>query len=159
MTLYFLRHGIAADREAWEGDDASRPLTDEGCKAMEHEAKALARLELNPDLIITSPLKRAKQTAKILAERLSAEKRLVEDGRLAESFDTRALAAILSEWRDAKSIVLVGHEPDFSETISRVIGGGRIDLKKGGIARVAVTDPSAPSGELVWLIAPKVLGV
>ena len=157
MKLYFLRHGIAADREEWTGDDASRPLTSEGRKCMDREAKGMEDLNLCPDRIITSPLKRAKETAQIVAERLHLEDKLVEDQRLADSFDAARLSEILSENDSAASIMLVGHEPDFSETIGEVIGGASIDLKKGGLARIDLHDASATRGELVWLIPPKAL--
>lgn len=158
MKLYFLRHGIAADPEEWSGDDAQRPLTAQGRKCMEHEAKALAKLGMEPDRIVTSPLKRAKETAKIVAERLGLEDKLVEDERLGGDFDVQRLGALLGDHPDAQSLMLVGHEPDFSHTIGQLIGGARIDLKKGGLARVDLADATAREGELVWLLPPKVLG-
>jgi phosphohistidine phosphatase len=157
MKLYFLRHGVAVDADEWEGDDASRPLTGAGRKEMEREAKAIAKLDLQIDCIITSPLKRAKETAEIVAERLDAADRVMEDDRLAGGFDAAHLALLLGE-RDAKeSIMLVGHEPDFSKTIVQLIGGGSVDLKKGGLARIDIDDPKIPAGDLLWLIPPKVL--
>ena len=158
MKVYFLRHGIAANREEWSGDDAQRPLTAQGRKCMEHEGKALAKFGLEPDVILTSPLKRAKETAEIVAERLGLEDRLVEDERLAGGFELQLLRALLDDHRDAKSLMLVGHEPDFSRTVGQLVGGARIDLKKGGIARVDLADATARDGELVWLLPPKVLG-
>jgi len=155
MKVYFLRHGMAVDSDEWKGSDAERPLTSEGRKNMEREAKALAQLDLEPDVVITSPLTRAKQTAQIVAERL--QNRVTEDVRLAESFDMNVLTGILRERADLQSILLVGHEPDFSSTIGQLIGGGRIDLKKGGLARVDLPDASSASGELIWLIPPKFL--
>jgi len=59
--------------------------------------------------------------------------------------------------RDADAIMLVGHEPSMSETISRVVGGGEIDLKKGGLACFEVRDADSLHGRLLWLIPPKVL--
>jgi len=158
MKLYFLRHGIAADRDEWSGDDAERPLTAQGRKCMEHEAKALAHLGIEPDRIVTSPLRRAKETAEIVAERLGLDDRLAEDQRLAEGFDVNALAEMLRTYGDVDCLLLVGHEPDFSHTIGRLIGGARIDLKKGGLARVDIADAASREGELVWLLPPKVLG-
>ena len=155
MKVYFLRHGIAADRDEWKGSDAERPLTAQGRKNMEREAKALADLEFDPDVIITSPFTRAKQTAEIVAERLHRENILTEDLRLAEPFDAGVLTEILRECDDLQSVLLVGHEPDFSRTIGQLVGGGRIDLKKGGLARVDLPDASSASGELIWLIPPK----
>lgn len=155
MKIYFLRHGVAVESDEWQGDDATRPLTGDGRKAMEREAKAIAQMGIEPDLIITSPLVRAKETAAIAAEQLKMKP--VEDARLAGDFGTKALSQILREHADAHSIMLVGHEPDFSRTIGELIGGGRVDIKKGGLARVDVDGASLQSGELVWLIPPKAL--
>lgn len=155
MRLYWLRHGIAADRESWSGEDADRPLTPDGRKSMEREAKSIAALDLQLERIITSPLKRAKETAQIVADRLPDAK-LSEDQRLA-GLNRQRLSALLTEHRGTDSLLLVGHEPDFSSTISEITGGSQIVVKKGGLARVDLTDPSALDGELVWLIPPKVL--
>ena len=74
MKIYFLRHGIAYERETWEGDnDELRPLTEEGIAAMKVEAKIFKGLKLKLDAIITSPLVRAHDTAKIVAKRLDMD--------------------------------------------------------------------------------------
>lgn len=157
LKLYFLRHGQAGNREEWEGDDAERPLTADGKKRMQREAATIRKLDLPLDAIITSPLVRAAQTAEIVAKAQSASVRLLTDGRLAPGFGPRHLAAILAAHRDAGGLMLVGHEPDFSETISRVAGGGRLTMKKGALACLEMEDPGSLNGTLVWLIPPKVL--
>jgi phosphohistidine phosphatase SixA len=63
----------------------------------------------------------------------------------------------MAEHRDARGLMLVGHEPDFSETIGRVMGGGRLTMKKGALACIQVEDPASLKGTLVWLIPPRVL--
>ena len=83
--------------------------------------------------------------------------RLVTDGRLAPGFGAKHLAAIMAEHRGARGLMLVGHEPDFSTVISACIGGGRIECKKGGLARVDIEDPTTLAGLLVWLLPPRVL--
>lgn len=155
MKMYFLRHGVAVESDEWQGDDATRPLTSDGRKAMEREAKAIAQMEIEPELLITSPLARAKETAAIAGEELKMEP--IEDKRLAGGFGMQALSQILREHADARSIMLVGHEPDFSGVIGELIGGGRVEIKKGGLARVDVDGASLQSGKLVWLIPPKAL--
>ncbi len=157
MKLYFLRHGIAADREDWQGSDFDRPLTGEGCERMEREAKAISELRIDPDVILTSPLVRAKQTAQILAKGLKLENRLKEDERLSPGFDVQRLRSILRDRAGDESIVLVGHEPDLSETAGELTGGARIAMKKGGLALVELDGGSSSSGELAWLVPPKVL--
>jgi phosphohistidine phosphatase len=157
MKLYFLRHGQAGSRQDWQEDDSKRPLTVEGKKRMQREAAAVWRLDPSLDVIISSPLVRALQTAEIVAKARGSAVRLVTDGRLAPGFGPERLRAIVAEHRNAKGLMLVGHEPDLSETISQVTGG-RIVMKKGALACVEVEDPSSLEGTLAWLIPPKVLG-
>ncbi len=159
MRCYFLRHGVAVDPDQWEGDDADRPLTAEGKERMAREAKTIAELSLEFDAIITSPLLRAKQTADIVADKMKIRSRLVEDRRLGFAFDSRALKGILCERPGASAIMLVGHEPSMSRAIGEVVGGARIDLKKGSLACVDFDNPASLVGELVWLIPPKVLAL
>lgn len=156
MELYFLRHGLA-DRELWDGPDFERPLTETGKKRMALQAESMAALGLSPELILASPLQRALQTAQIVASRLELQDHLTIDRRIGPGFDAHALRQILDDYPDAGSLMLVGHEPDFSMTISALTGGGRLVVKKGSLARVDVFDPHALAGELVWLIPPKVL--
>jgi phosphohistidine phosphatase len=149
MRLYFLRHGLAADREDWPAEeDFARPLTARGQDQLKRTAETLAALDLRLDVILTSPLTRALQTAEIVAKRLDMLDRLVPDQRLSPGFEVGQLSA---------NLMLVGHEPDFSQTISALIGGGTIVCKKGGLARVDVPSGTQLAGELVWLIPPSVL--
>jgi phosphohistidine phosphatase len=157
LSLYLLRHGQAGSRADWHGDDAQRPLTVEGKQRMGREAAAIKKLGVPLDLIFCSPLIRAYQTAEIVAKAMNASERLTADERLEPGFGPKQLAAILGEHRKAQGLMLVGHEPDFSETISQVIGGSRIAMKKGALAYVQMEDPASLQGVLVWLIPPKVL--
>jgi phosphohistidine phosphatase len=158
MKLYFLRHGLA-DRSAWMGMDFERPLTEEGKERMMQEADSIKQLDLGLDAILTSPLVRAYQTAEIVAEQLSMLDLLVVDERLEPGFGPSDLTGILEGYPHADEIMLIGHEPDFSETISYLIGGGNIVCKKGSLARVDLVDAGPLAGELVWLIPPKALRV
>jgi phosphohistidine phosphatase len=155
MRCYFLRHGLAGDPARWRGDDFDRPLTAEGEERMAREAKTLSALDLELGAIVSSPLVRAKQTATIVADRLKM--RVAEDERLGTRFNERALREVLGEFRDVAAILLVGHEPSMSATIGVVVGGARIDLKKGGLACVSFDDPESLAGDLVWLLPPKLL--
>jgi phosphohistidine phosphatase len=158
MRLYFLRHGLAADREDWPAEeDFARPLTARGQDQLKRTAETLAALDLRLDVILTSPLTRALQTAEIVAKRLDMLDRLVPDQRLSPGFEVGQLSAILQAHPGAANLMLVGHEPDFSQTISALIGGGTIVCKKGGLARVDVPSGTQLAGELVWLIPPSVL--
>ncbi len=158
MKLFFLRHGLA-DRSAWSGDDFARPLTQHGVDRMILEAETIAKLDLPLDAILTSPLKRALQTAEIVAEQLNLLDRLKVDERLSPGFGRADLLAILEDHTYAEALMFVGHEPDFSYTIEGIIGGGTVVCKKGSLARVDLTDAGVLSGELVWLIPPKALAI
>lgn len=157
MKLYFLRHGPAADREDWPGNDAERPLTDEGVKLVERVAATIAGLGLEPDFILTSPLVRARQTAAVLAAVLHMKNKLRVDDRLGPDLDTDQLAAILGDHQHSRSLMMVGHEPGIGRAISALIGGARVVCKKGGLACVRIDDPPSSQGELLWLIPPNIL--
>jgi phosphohistidine phosphatase len=157
MEIYFLRHGDAGSRETWKGTDASRPLSDEGAARMAREASTMALLRLPLDRILASPLVRAQQTAEIVARRLRLLDAMTEDDRLAPGFGIDELRSIVREHRGLTGLLLVGHEPDFSSVISACTGGGRVECKKGCLARVDIADPASLSGLLVWLLPPRVL--
>jgi phosphohistidine phosphatase len=157
MRLYFLRHGVAEQRGKWTGPDEARPLTKEGIDRMITQAERMAKLGLRPDLIVTSPFARAAQTAQIVAERLERTESLVSDDRLASGFDLRAFSRVLKDHSTAPTVMLVGHEPDFSQVIGQLVGGARMVLKKGGLACVEVYGGSLVSGELLWLATPQLL--
>jgi len=112
---------------------------------------------LAPDVIVTSPLARARRTAEIVAEELGMSERLVEDRRLAYGFDARRLAEIVAREAPAAGLMVVGHEPDFSATVAELTGGGRVDFKKGGLARVDVEGPRLDDGRLAWLLTPALI--
>ncbi len=158
MILYFFRHGLAEERETWSGDDALRPLTKKGENAVAQAAVTMLELGLRLDVILTSPYQRAYQTALILAKGLKKMEVLVQDERLAPGFGLPGLTELLKDHKSAQNILLVGHEPDFSQTVSDLIGGGYLVFKKGGLARVDIIQPLPIKGELVWLVPPKLLG-
>lgn len=149
MQLYFLRHG-EADWPNWTKPDDERPLTDFGKKEVRQVAKFLNRLKVKPDLIVTSPLPRALQTAEVAAEQLKTKLR--QDEALEPGFGISELSTVLKRHR-SKVLMLVGHEPDFSSVISALIGAS-LKLSKSGVALVDI-DPEAQEGRLLWLFPPK----
>jgi len=159
MILIFLRHGRAENSAGWPGPDSERPLTQEGKAKMRREAATIARLGIGLDLILSSPLARALQTAEIVAKELGLVGKLIAEKRLSPGFGPEALTQLIQERSRASALMLVGHEPDFSATISRLIGGGRVECKKGSLIAVNLPDPSRLKGDLVWLIPPKVLAL
>jgi phosphohistidine phosphatase len=155
--LYFLRHGSAADRVGWIEDDAERPLTPEGRQRVNEISTALDRFGLKLDRIVTSPYVRAHQTAAILARKLGIEDRLDVDARLVPGFTVSHLTEVLREKSAESAILLVGHEPDLSDTLAELIGGGHFKFKKAALARVDLTDSCPLRGHLAWFIPPKLL--
>jgi phosphohistidine phosphatase len=159
MKCYFLRHGLAVDAGEWSRSDFDRPLSREGRERTTRSAKTIADLGLTVDVIVSSLLVRAKQTAVIVAERLKLQNRLIEDERLGGSFGLNYFAEILAEHHTADAILLVGHEPGVSRTVGELVGGADIDFKPGSLACVNVPDPMKLVGALLWLIPAKVLAL
>ena len=155
MELYFLRHGIAEDEGPEGTGDAGRRLTKEGAAKMRAEARVLRQLGLRLDTLLSSPLARAHETAQIVAKELGLELRLSD--ALAPGCDARRLLDLLGEHRAAERVMVVGHEPGFSALIGELTGGSRVQLKKGGLARVDLAAPEPGAATLVWLLPPKLL--
>jgi len=122
------------------------------------EARTLRDMGLTVELIVTSPLARARRTAELVADELGMRGRLHVDQRLAHGFDVRRLAELTAEHTPAAAMMIVGHEPDLSVVVADLIGGGALVMKKGGLARVDLDAPRPGGGELVWLLTPPLLG-
>ncbi len=133
MRLYLVRHGRAEDRELWNpANDHLRPLTAYGKNRMRKADRTMKALDVKPDYILTSPLTRARQTADILAEGLGCP---VEETEALVYFGVSALADMLAGCDDDQSLMIVGHEPDFSAVVEMVTGGGHVVVKKGSLIR------------------------
>jgi phosphohistidine phosphatase len=157
--LYLIRHGVAEERgDAWP-DDSKRPLTEEGTSRMRKAARGLSRLGIAFDIVLTSPLVRARQTAEIVAGGLAPRPSLVNIESLAPDAGYAALMADLEKHARKPRIALVGHEPDIGELAARLVGSRRaIEFKKGAICRIDLDEipPSGP-GQLRWFVTPKIL--
>ncbi len=157
MQICLLRHGPAEERGAHYPDDDVRPLSPGGLAKTEAAANGFIKL-FKPDVILTSPLVRAQQTAEIM-RRASGLKRVWQEPALA-SGDDRALFAALQKLQAAESILLVGHQPLLSHTLSNLVAGDPYSMqstfKKGAAAAVtiagAAVEPGA--GTLEWLLQP-----
>jgi phosphohistidine phosphatase len=162
MTLYFLRHAVALDRSVWKKEDSQRPLNKEGKKKLRKETKGLKHLDLQFDSILTSPYKRAYDTAMIVAEALKAEKKVkvVEDLK-SEGSPEILVRQLAKTYRPKDSVLLVGHEPYLSKLISVLIGADKslsLDFKKGGLCRLdADALRYGRCASLKWWLPPKLL--
>ena len=156
LQLYLLRHADAGDPMAWPGDDAERPLSAKGKRQARRLGSLLADIGFRPDLILTSPKVRAADTARIVGRAVDVKPD--DERRLATPFELNDVGSILGAHPEARRVVLVGHDPDFSSTASTLTGAA-IELRKGAIARIDLPDsqPAAGQGVLRWLIPPGVV--
>jgi phosphohistidine phosphatase len=160
MELFILRHGKAEQRSPTIKSDLRRKLTKEGEKEIEDVADALSSLKIKFNYIITSPLKRAKQTAEIVLKKCKETNSLVEWNELKPESKTNALYEKLSSLKINSTVLLVGHDPFLSSMIGEIITDGknncRVILKKGGLAKISLNSLKPKiNGELQWLIGPK----
>src|SRR5438477_9348336 len=157
--LYLIRHGIAEERgEAWP-DDAKRPLSPDGMGRLRKSARALARLGVTFDVIVTSPLVRTRQTAEIFAGGLDPHPHITTAESLAPGGTPAAVLSDLEKHAKRERIALVGHEPGIGELAARLIGTRHpIPFKKGAVCRVDVEGlPSPGPGNLRWFLTAKIL--
>jgi phosphohistidine phosphatase len=155
MDLLILRHGKAVDRR--EGlPDGERTLTKKGTRDIRRISRWMARSGVIPDVIVSSPLPRAKETAEIVADRIGFGGSVSLWDELAPGPDPAAVVARLGELEGASLPLLVGHEPQLSSLIALLIGAGadaRITLGKGGIARIGeLSTAVGGTGGLLWLL-------
>jgi len=160
MNLYILRHGIAVDHGAagFENDD-ERPLTGKGERKLWAIAEAMKALEISFDLILSSPLVRARQTAEIVADALKCRKRMEITDTLAPQESAKPLIEYLRDQGAVDDVVLVGHEPFLSRLIASLISGNSdtsVLLKKGGFCKLSTDDlKHGKCAILEWLLTPK----
>jgi phosphohistidine phosphatase len=154
LELYLLRHADAGDSALWTGVDAERPLSQKGHRQAKALAALLKELGLRVDAVISSPLVRAAQTAKPVANATGVD--VLFDQRLGYDFGVGELGAIVGGLGPtSQRVVLVGHDPGFSEVVSH-LAGAQISMAKGALARIDMVDREvrAGSGDLRWLLPP-----
>jgi phosphohistidine phosphatase len=144
VELTLVRHGVAEDAGPRTGGrDEPRSLTPDGAERMRRAAAGLAALGVAPDLVLTSPLPRCRETAQIVQDAVGGQ--LVEDDRLRPGMDLAGLADVLAEHPEAARVVVCGHQPDLAEVATELAGGGRIEFKKGAavVLEAAALQPAA----------------
>lgn len=156
MQLWLVRHAVAVDPNEFEGPDIERPLTPKGEKRFLKFVRELAKEVDPPELVLTSPLVRAVQTADVLRRGMGLKKKDVAINELlTPGLDLPRLLEFLAT-QDPDRIALVGHEPDFSATLSMLIGGGQFAFGKGYVAAVDFEDvPVTGEGRLRWFVGPR----
>jgi phosphohistidine phosphatase len=157
MLLYFLRHASAGKTMSDPKKDERRPLDEEGILQARYVGRMLANLDIQVDQIISSSLKRARQTASLVANEMAFEAAVQIDDALRPEAEYEQFQAMLSRYKKYDAVMVVGHNPSLTEFLSKSIsagsGGAQIDFKKGSVARVEM---NGRTGMLQWLITPKV---
>jgi phosphohistidine phosphatase len=159
FELYLIRHGLAEERgEAWP-DDSKRPLTADGISSMRKEARGLARLGVVLDVVLSSPLVRARQTGELVSAALVSRPSLVTVDSLTPDANYGAIIGDLEKHARKTHIALVGHEPAIGELAARLIGSRHaLEFKKGAVCRIDVEElPPVGPGDLRWMLTPKIL--
>jgi phosphohistidine phosphatase len=152
VELYLLRHAHAGDPAKWQGDDAERPLSEKGRGQAERLGAFLAERRLKPGALLTSPRVRAVETAQIVGNAIGVKPEI--DERLAMALDLAGLSEVIDD-AGSRRVMLVGHDPDFSDLAATMVGAQSLALRKGALARIDVSLPLEPgAGILRWLLPP-----
>ena len=161
MNIHLLRHGIAAPLGKENNfRDEQRALTTEGIEKMCQAAQGLKRLQVDFDVIASSPLIRARQTAEIVAEALKFCQPVDEWDELVPEGAVDAVLRRLHEFRECRSVLLVGHQPSIGCIASYLVfGDARVSLpfKKGAVFCVQANAPPPWVGELLWTLPSRML--
>jgi phosphohistidine phosphatase len=157
MKITIIRHAIAVARGTEGIPDDERPLTKKGRRRFRETARGLAQICDRPDVLLTSPLPRATETAGIAAK---AWGRVTptEEPVLANA-DIDDILAVLARYSPDQRVAIVGHEPTLSNLLARLLGSGaneRFTLRKGGVAQVDTSEP-LEGGRLEWFLRPRIL--
>ncbi|MFT4177341.1 MAG: histidine phosphatase family protein [Luteolibacter sp.] len=152
MKLILLRHGTAEDFNP--GGDFHRALVEKGHRQAKNAGSFLKRHEQLPDIVLTSPLVRARQTAEDFCQAAGLDAPVIQDW-LASGMRAEHAAKELSAFGEFASVMIVGHEPDFSELIGWFLGAatGSIEVKKGALVCLETRPPSRV-GVLRWAVPP-----
>lgn len=159
LELYLIRHGVAAQRGEEYPDDSKRPLTSDGIARLRKEAKGLDALNVTFDVILSSPLVRARQTADVFADVMKGKPPVQTMEALTPAESPAAVIQELGRHMRKTSIALVGHEPNMGELAAHLIGSKvAVPFKKGGICRIDFSVfPPKGKGQIVWFLPPRVL--
>jgi phosphohistidine phosphatase len=158
MKLTIIRHAIAVPAGTEGIPDDERPLTRKGRRRFEEIASGLAEVCERPDVLLTSPLPRAAETAEIAAQAWGGLTPVSEPALAQDSVDQ--ILAVLARQPPEQHVAVVGHEPTVSALLARLLGSGsagRLAFRKGGVAHLDVPGALADGGRLEWFARPRIL--
>jgi phosphohistidine phosphatase len=158
MIIYFLRHASAGEHFVNPKKDEKRALDKEGIEQCGYVGRALAAIEAQVDSVISSPLKRATQTASLVGNEMGYEGKLQIEPALRPEASFADFHRMLEKYAKQESVMVVGHNPNLSQFLGTAISESgceaSLDLKKGAVARVEMR---RNSGTLHWCLTPKIL--
>lgn len=158
MIVYFLRHANAGQKRLNPTQDKKRPLDKEGIDQCRDMGRFLNSLDTHVDLILSSPLKRATQTASIVGNEIAYEQRIEMTPALQPDASFETFRQLLKQVGALESVMVVGHNPNMSRFLALLVTGGSserfIEMKKGSVARVEV---GTKRSVLNWLVTPRLV--
>lgn len=163
MHCILFRHGLAVEREEWDGADGERPLTEKGAKRVAQVASGLKWLEVQPTHLFSSPLVRAEETARILYTVFGERTVVQQADELLPDAPPDGLLSLLEELPSESCVICVGHEPQLGLAASLLLAGKpslSFRFKKAGACLIELPSPPKPSrGVLRWWMEPSQLRV
>jgi phosphohistidine phosphatase len=158
MIIYFLRHASAGERVANPKKDEKRALDKDGIDQCGYVGRGLAALDVQVDVIISSPLKRSTQTASLVGNEMGYEGKIQIEEALHPAATFSDFRKLLDKYARQEAVMVVGHNPNLSEFLGRLISDAgceaSVPLRKGAVARVEMR---RNSGSLHWCFSPKLL--
>ncbi|NOT94701.1 MAG: phosphohistidine phosphatase [Nitrospira sp.] len=158
MDCLFVRHGLAVEREEWDGKDVDRPLTEEGTRRVRQVAAGLRRLAVRPTVIYASPARRAVETAQLLHDILARPSLMEFRDELLPEASPTDLLRLLKRCSSESCVICVGHEPQLGMAASLFLSGRSSEsfpLKKAGACLIELSIPVKPGqGLLRWWLTP-----
>jgi phosphohistidine phosphatase len=163
MNLYLMRHAIAAEADE-NTDDSQRPLTEKGRKKLVKIARNLEKLDIEIDIILTSPHLRTHQTAEVVANALDFKKKSLKDtDNLTPLGFADKLVEEINNLGSLENLLIVGHEPFLSQLIGMLVAGDSslsIDMKKAGLCKLSIAQLThGRCATLEWLVTPAQLAI
>jgi phosphohistidine phosphatase len=158
MIIYFLRHASAGENLANPKKDEKRALDKEGIEQCGYVGRALAALEAQVDVIVSSPLKRATQTASLVGNEMGYEGKLQIETGLRPEATFSDFRKLVEKYARQEAIMVVGHNPNLSQFLGAIISDSgceaSVELKKGAVAKVEMR---RSTGTLQWCLTPKLV--
>jgi phosphohistidine phosphatase len=158
MIVYFLRHANAGEKRLNPVQDEKRPLDKEGIEQCGYVGRFLNSLDAHVDLILSSPLKRATQTAAMVGNEIDYQQRIEPTPALHPNSDYESFRQLLRKVSGLEAVMAVGHNPNMSKFISLMVTGGlserAIEMKKGSVARLEM---GSKRSVLNWIVTPRLI--